>query len=58
MLDGRDYIMEYELKDDGKLIVLKFYIDKDKEGNTLDAWYYETWKRVEMPPVYPQDLVR
>lgn len=58
MLDGTEYTMEYELKDDGKLIVLKFYVEKDKNGNTLDAWYYETWKRVEMPDVYPEDLVR
>ncbi len=58
MLNGRDYVMEYELKENGTLMVLKFYIDKDVDGNTLDTWYYETWKRVEMPDEYPEDLVR
>ena len=24
----------------------------------IESWYYETWKRVKMPPVYPKDLVR
>jgi len=24
----------------------------------LNAWYYETWKRVEMPAKFPEDIVR
>jgi hypothetical protein len=57
-LNGTEYTMEYELKDNGTLIVLKFHVNKDKYGNVLDTWYYETWKRVEMPAEFPEDLVR
>jgi len=24
----------------------------------LNTWYYETWKRVEMPAKFPEDIVR
>ena len=44
------------LSDDG--MVLKFFVKTDKDGNEINSWYYETWKRVKMPPVYPKDLVR
>ena len=39
-------------------MVLKFFVKTDKDGNEINSWYYETWKRVKMPPVYPKDLVR
>ena len=42
----------------GDVMVLKFFVKTDKDGNEINSWYYETWKRVKMPPVYPKDLVR
>ena len=38
--------------------VALFFMKTDKDGNEINSWYYETWKRVKMPPVYPKDLVR
>lgn len=58
VLDGKSNLLDYELKDGGKLLQLKFFIEKDVNGNTIDTWHYETWKRVEMPDVYPEDLER
>ena len=50
-------ILEFEMKG-GDVMVLKFFVKTDKDGNEINSWYYETWKRVKMPPVYPKDLVR
>ena len=57
MLDNQDNILEFELAD-GELLYLKFYIAKDLNGNELNSWFYETWKRVNMPAKYPEDIVR
>ena len=27
-------------------------------GNELNTWYYETWKRLGMPAKFPEDIVR
>lgn len=56
-LVGTDNVLEFELKG-GDVMVLKFFVKTDKEGNEINSWYYETWKRVKMPAVYPKDLVR
>ena len=56
-LVGVDNILEFEMKG-GDVMVLKFFVKTDKDGNEINSWYYETWKRVKMPPVYPKDLVR
>ena len=37
---------------------LKYFIKNDLNGNELNTWYYETWKRVEMPAKFPEDIVR
>ena len=47
----------YEIKDNDYLH-LKYFIKNDLNGNELNAWYYETWKRVEMPAKFPEDIVR
>lgn len=57
MLDNKDNILEFEIKDDD-FLNLKFFIKKDLNGNELNAWYYETWKRVDMPAKFPEDIVR
>ena len=37
---------------------MKYFVKKDAEGNDINSWYYETWKKVKMPASYPKDLVR
>lgn len=56
-LVGVDNVLEFEMKG-GDVMVLKFFVKTDKEGNEINSWYYETWKRVKMPSAYPKDLVR
>lgn len=57
MLDNKDNVLEFEMAEDG-VMYLKYYIAKDLNGNELDTWYYETWKRVKMPDKFPEDIVR
>lgn len=56
-LVGVDNVLEFEMKS-GEVMVLKFFVKTDENGNQIDSWYYETWKKVKMPAVYPKDLVR
>ena len=56
-LVGTDNVLEYEMKG-GDVMMLKFFVKKDAEGNEINSWYYETWMKVKMPAVYPKDLVR
>ena len=44
MLDNQDNILEFEIKDNDYLH-LKYFIKNDLNGNELNTWYYETWKR-------------
>ena len=55
-LVGVDNVLEFEMK--GDVMMLKFFVKEDPEGNKIDSWYYETWKKVVMPNAYPKDLVR
>ena len=57
MLPNKDNILEFEIEDD-ELLHLKYFIAKDLNGNELNSWFHETWKRVEMPAVFPEDIVR
>ena len=54
MLDNKDNILEFEIEDNDLLHL----IAKDLNGNELNSWFHETWKRVEMPAVFPEDIVR
>ena len=56
-LVGVDNVLEFEMKG-GEVMMLKFFVKKDADGNEINSWYYETWKKVKMPAVYPKDLVR
>lgn len=56
-LVGKDNVLEYEMRG-GDVMLVKFFVKKDAEGNDIDSWYYETWKKVKMPAVLPKDLVR
>ena len=57
MLDHKDNILEFEIGDDG-VMYLKYFIAKDLNGNELNTWFHEAWKRVGMPAKFPEDLVR
>lgn len=57
MLDNKDNVLEFEIVD-GELLYLKYYIAKDMNGNELNSWFHETWKRLGMPAKFPEDLVR
>lgn len=58
MLDGHENDLEFSLTPDGNVMSVKFYIEKDAQGNVIDATYYETWRRVSMPAEYPRGLIR
>lgn len=57
MLDKKDNVLEFEMSVEG-VMYLKFFIAKDLNGNELNSWYHETWKRVVMPLKFPEDIVR
>lgn len=57
MLDNKDNVLEFEMNEDG-VMYLKYFIAKDLNGNELNTWFHETWKRVEMPDKFPEDIVR
>lgn len=57
MLDNQDNILEFEIKD-SIYLHLKYFIKNDLNGNELNTWYYETWKRISMPDKFPEDIVR
>lgn len=56
-LNGKKNVMEFEMKDDGIMIV-KYFLKEDINGNRIDSWCYETWKRVSMPEKYPENIIR
>ena len=57
MLDNKDNILEFEMGEGG-VMYLKYFIAKDLNGNELNTWFHETWKRVNMPSAFPVDIVR
>ena len=57
MLDNKDNVLEFEMGEGG-VMYLKFFIAKDLNGNELNTWFHETWKRVNMPAKIPNDIVR
>ena len=56
-LDGKKNVMEFELQGDD-IMVVKFFLKEDVNGNRIDSWCYETWKRVTMPDEYPENIIR
>lgn len=56
MLDKKDNLIEFEITDRDYLH-LKYFIQKDIDGNELNTWYYETWKRLRMPEIFPGDVI-
>lgn len=56
-LVGKKNVLEYEMKGGG-VMVLKYFLKEDINGNAIDSWCYETWKRVTMPNKYPDNIIR
>lgn len=56
-LNGKKNVMEFEMKDDG-IMVVKYFLKEDINGNRIDSWCYETWKKVTMPEKYPENIIR
>lgn len=57
MLDHKDNVLEFEMGEGG-VMYLKYFIAKDLNGNELNTWFHETWKSLNMPAKFPEDLVR
>ena len=57
-LKGSETKLYFELKEGGKLMSVKYFVETDAEGNRIDAWYKEMWRRVEVAPAYPGDDFR
>lgn len=56
-LVGHKNVLEFEMKG-GDVMILKYFLKQDVDGNQIDTWCYETWKRVIMPNEYPANIVR
>lgn len=50
--------MHFKLKENGTLMYVKYFLKNDANGNEIDSWCHEIWKKVEMSPVYPGDELR
>lgn len=57
-LNGKTNELHFELCEDGDLMYVKYFVEKDIEGNTIESWAHEIWKRVDMPTKYPENIVR
>lgn len=57
-LEGQENELFYEFSDDGDTMFVKFFLKKDINGNEVDSWVHEIWKRVVMPEEYPTNIVR
>lgn len=51
-------VMQFELEENGNLMLVKYYLKTDRNGNKIDSWCHEIWKRVEMPSAYPENIIR
>ena len=56
MLDNQDNVLTFRMEQD--VMYLSYYIEKDLNGNIIEATYHETWQRVTMPDVFPEDITR
>ena len=46
------------MKENGTLMTVKYFVDTDINGNKIEAWYNEVWKRVDVASSYPGDVFR
>ena len=57
-LNGQVNEMHFDLRENGDLMYVKYFVEKDIDGNAIESWAHEIWKRVEMPTKYPDNIVR
>lgn len=55
-LNEKENVMHFTMEDD--IMHVRYFLEKDTNGNEINTWCYETWKKVIMPAVYPKDLAR
>ncbi|MGL4519882.1 MAG: DUF4488 domain-containing protein [Phocaeicola sp.] len=55
-LNEKENVMHFTMEDD--LMHVRYFLERDVDGNEINTWCYETWKKVTMPAVYPKDLAR
>lgn len=55
-LNEKENVMHFTMEDD--VMHVRYFLERDIDGNELNTWCYETWKKVIMPAVYPKDLAR
>lgn len=36
--------MQFELEENGNLMLVKYYLKTDRNGNKIDSWCHEIWK--------------
>ena len=60
IIDNQNEIQKMlkELEENGNLMLVKYYLKTDRNGNKIDSWCHEIWKRVEMPSAYPENIIR
>ncbi|MCK9160722.1 MAG: DUF4488 domain-containing protein [Bacteroidaceae bacterium] len=57
MLDNKINVLVFDI-DSENYLHIKYFIKKDLNGNELNTWYYETWKRLVMPDKFPENIIR
>lgn len=57
-LNNQKNVLHYTMQDRNRIMMVKYFLKDDINGNKIDSWCYETWKRVEMPSKYPENIVR
>lgn len=57
-LDTMPNKMHFELEENNNLMFVKYFLTSDRNGNQIDAWCHEIWKRVDMPTKYPENIIR
>lgn len=48
VLNSKTNILHYEFIE-GEYMRIKFFIKEDEQGNLMNSWYYETWRKIDMP---------
>lgn len=57
-LDGQKNDLHFELEENGTLMYIKYFLKNDINGNEINSWNHEIWKKVEMPTTYPENIIR
>lgn len=48
VLNSKTNILHYEFVEGGYMRI-KFFIKEDEQGNLMNSWYHETWRKIDMP---------